>query len=245
MKGCDVLSNVILVTSNNKESGKSIISLKTAIEIANTNENIVIVDIFYGIRSISKYANVEDQIIYDVQDVMNDTCSYTQATIEINNNLHIIPAPRLKEKGNNISQSQFSILIEKLRNIYKYIIIDGSNMSNNSFINYDLIDNVLVIDNSDICIVRNIFKIINLLKEDTNKSVYMLINKYNKESVKHGTAFPYKDLIDLLPVDIVGVIKYDPKLVDEECNVLLNNKEMDEITKRLAIKLLQNKGQDI
>lgn len=239
------MSNVILVTSNNKETGKSIISLKTAIEISNTNENIVIVDIFYGVRSISKYANVEDQIIYDIQDVMNDTCSYTQATIEINNNLHIIPAPRLKEKGNNISQSQFSILIEELKSIYKYILIDGSNMSNNNFIDYDLIDNVLIIDNSDISIVRNIFKIINLLNEDTNKSIYMIINKYNKESVKHGTAFPYKDLTELLPVDIVGAIKYDAKLVDEEFNSILNNKEISNATKKLAIKILQKKGQDI
>lgn len=234
------MSNVILVTSSKNEIGKSVIALKAAVEFSENNVNTILIDISNDKRSIARYTEVEEQIIYDVQDVIEETCSLEQATIEIKNSLHILPAPRLKEKLNIVEEKQFNKLISELRIKYECVIIDGPVIFNQNFIDYKSVDCVLIIDNSDISSIRNTYKIYNLFNRNIKKKTYIIINKYKKENVKHGIEFSYKDMKNMLPGEVLGYINYDEVFIDLEPDFFFEYKikEFNDVVQKLVRKVV-------
>ena len=96
--------NVILTGSQKNNIGKTIISIKLAIELANSGKNVLMMDLSSGKIKMSEYLNVNEDIIYDIVDVVNKTCTLEQGIIEINENLSLLPCPRIAGKINEIKK---------------------------------------------------------------------------------------------------------------------------------------------
>ncbi len=233
------MKNVILVTSSKNEIGRSVVALKTAVEFSK-NVKTILVDISNDKRSIARYAEVEEQIIYDVQDVIEETCSLEQATIEIEDFLHILPAPRLKEKLNITEEKQFNKLLAILKLEYECIIVDGPVIFNQNYIDYESVNCVLIIDDSNVSSIRNIYKIFNLFNRKIKKKTYVIINKYKKENVKHGVEFSFKDIKTMLPGEVLGFIDYDEVFIDLNKDFFFDNqiKKFNDVIQKLVGKVL-------
>ena len=115
------MSNKIIVTSEKERVGKSLYSVKLALELAKTNKKVVVVEFSERNKSISEYLELEEQIIYDLKDALDEVCSIDQAIINIAEKVDLLPTPRLKEKLSEIEISYFDklkswyIILEKLQ----------------------------------------------------------------------------------------------------------------------------------
>lgn len=201
------MSNVILITSSENEAGKSIIALKTAVEFSEHGLKTVIVDLSNGKTSIAEYSEIDNQIIYDIQDVIEGTCNAEHAAIEVMQNLFVLPSPRLEGKLKISDKNEFNKLILDLKKEYDCIIIDGPIIIDQDFIDCDAIDYVLIVNNTNVSSIRNTHKILNLF--NNKGKIFMIINKYNKENIKQGLAFQFNDIKSLIPIEVLGYIKYD------------------------------------
>lgn len=227
------MSKVILFTSSKKEIGKSIIALKTAFELSKSNKAIII-DLSTGLNSVATYAGIEEKIIYDIQDVTDQICSLNQGIIEISDKLDLLPSPRMKDKLNRIKEKHFRDLILELKNYYQFIIIDSPILFNQNFIDYEVVDATIVIADTDVSIIRDIYKIQNLVDNDIN----IILNKYDKKLVSKKELFSEKDIKKLLPVDVIGLININDDLNNISKDSILNKniKGLDEITINLSKK---------
>jgi septum formation inhibitor-activating ATPase MinD len=62
--------SVIITGSQKNKIGKTIITIKTAVELSRSGRKVLMVDLSSGKVKISEYLNVNEDIIYDVMDVL-------------------------------------------------------------------------------------------------------------------------------------------------------------------------------
>ncbi len=202
--------NVILTGSQKNNIGKTIISIKLAIELANSGKNVLMMDLSSGKIKMSEYLNVNEDIIYDIVDVVNKTCTLEQGIIEINENLSLLPCPRIAGKINEIKKESFINLLQSVE-VYDYVIIDADKLTS-VFIDFSIINNAITINNNDFSCIKEI---------NTDKTIssnagnfIVAINKYNKKKAKKGIMMKSNDIEKLTETKISAFIEENIKYSD-------------------------------
>ncbi|HOA19632.1 MAG TPA: AAA family ATPase [Sedimentibacter sp.] len=202
--------NVILTGSQKNNIGKTIISIKLAIELANSGKNVLMMDLSSGKIKMSEYLNVNEDIIYDIVDVVNKTCTLEQGIIEINENLSLLPCPRIAGKINEIKKESFINLLQSVE-VYDYVIIDADKLTS-VFIDFSIINNAITINNNDFSCIKEI---------NTDKTIssnagnfIVAINKYNKKKAKKGIMMKSNDIEKLTETTISALIEENIKYSD-------------------------------
>lgn len=202
--------NVILTGSQKNNIGKTIISIKLAIELANSGKNVLMMDLSSGKIKMSEYLNVNEDIIYDIVDVVNKTCTLEQGIIEINENLSLLPCPRIAGKINEIKKESFINLLQSVE-VYDYVIIDADKLTS-VFIDFSIINNTITINNNDFSCIKEI---------NTDKTIssnagnfIVAINKYNKKKAKKGIMMKSTDIEKLTETTISSIIEENMKYSD-------------------------------
>lgn len=209
--------NVILIGSQKNSIGKTIISIKLALELARTGKKVLMADLSSGRRKISEYLNVNEDIIYDAVDVMKKICTPEQGIIEINENLSLLPSPRIGGKINEITEELFINLINGIEG-YDYLVIDGDKFSS-FYIKFSKIHNAITINNNDFSSIKDI----NSDKTISSKAAnfILVINKYNKKSEKKGLMMKVKDIERLTETPVSSIIEENAKYLDLKHEMLL------------------------
>ncbi|NLA13161.1 MAG: septum site-determining protein MinD [Tissierellia bacterium] len=202
--------NVILTGSQKNNIGKTTIGIRLAVEIANSGKNVLMMDLSSGKIKMSEYLNVNEDIIYDIVDVVNKTCTLEQGIIEINENLSLLPCPRIAGKINEIKKESFINLLQSVE-VYDYVIIDADKLTS-VFIDFSIINNAITINNNDFSCIKEI---------NTDKTIssnagnfIVAINKYNKKKAKKGIMMKSNDIEKLTETTISALIEENIKYSD-------------------------------
>lgn len=204
--------NVILVGSQKNDIGKTIISLKTALELASSGKKVLLMDLSSGKIKISEYLKVNEDIIYDIADVFNKTCPLEQGVMEINENLSLLPCPRVNGKINDINKELFVNLL-KSAEAYDYVIIDADKLTS-SYLDFREIQNVITINNNDFSCVKEINSDKTIATKASNFIV--VINKFNNKKAKKGIMMKLKDIEKLTETSVTLLIEENIKYSDIE-----------------------------
>lgn len=224
--------NVVMVGSQKNNIGKTVMALKLGIEIAGRGKNVLLMDLSSGKVKMSEYLKVEEDIIYDIADVIMDTCTLEHGIIEIIENLSLLPFPRVPEKINQINKESFTNLIDSAIK-YDYIIIDVDKLTS-SYIDFSKINNVISLNNNDFSCIKEINsdKIISL----KSSNFIPVLNKYNKTGAKKGIMIKLKDIEKLTENTILAAIEeninylelgyeklFSPQFLTSEINIIINS----------------------
>lgn len=199
--------NVILTGSQKNNIGKTIISIKIGIELAKTGKKVLLMDLSQGKIKMSEYLKVNENIIYDIVDVFNNTCTLDQGIIEINENLFLLPCPRIPEKINEINKEKFLGLIDSAVD-YDYVIIDAQKLTS-TYIDFSKIQNVISINNNDFSCVKEVNS--DKTISSKAKNFIVLINMYNKKGANKGTMLKIKDVERLTETTVTALVEENPK----------------------------------
>ena len=202
--------NVILTGSQKNDIGKTVISIRMAFELAGTGKKVLMMDLSSGKIKMSEYLNVNEDIIYDIVDVLKNTCTLEQAIIKINENLWLLPFPRVPSKINEINKESFVKLLESLED-YDYVIIDAEKLTS-VYIDFSKIDNAITINNNDFSCIKEINSDKTISSEATNFIV--VINKYHKKKAKKGIMMKLKDIEKLTEKKVSSLIEENSKYTD-------------------------------
>ena len=74
-------------------------------------------------------------------------------------------------------------------------------------------DQVLIVTTSDVSALRDADKVIYLLERDWNKPPGLVINRYNQRLVSKGEMRGIDDVLDILAIDLMGVVPEDELLM--------------------------------
>lgn len=204
------MSKRILITSEKDNIGKSLLSVKLALELQKNKQKVVIVEYTGKNKSIAEYFEKDESIIYDLKDVFNKVCDIDSSTINITENIDLLPCPRLKNKSVETDRENFKCLINLLSRIYNYIIVETSSVSKSINIDLECFDSYIIVNDNSFSSIREINNDLLVTNNSANlANKYIVVNKFNKKFDKNNKKLTMKDYERVFSTTELFFIPYD------------------------------------
>ena len=206
---------VITVTSGKGGVGKTTITANIATALAMLGKKVVAIDADIGLRNLDVVMGLENRIVYDLVDVIEGRCRLRQAMIKDKRqpDLYLIPAAQTRDKM-AVSPSDMILVCDELRQEMDYIIIDSPAGIERGFRNaIAAADEVLIVTNPEVSAVRDADRIIGLLESEEKGPGRLILNRLKPEMVARGDMLSIDDVLDILAVELIGVIPEDESIL--------------------------------
>lgn len=211
------MGEVIVITSGKGGVGKTTTTANLGSSLAETGKKVVLVDTDIGLRNLDVVMGLENRIVYDIVDVIEEKCKLRQALIKDKRfeELFLLPAAQTRDKT-AINEDQMRDLTKKLKEEFDYILIDCPAGIEQGFKNAIAgADRAIVVTTAEISAIRDADRIIGLLESSEIKNPELIVNRLRPAMVKKGEMMEVEDIVDLLSVDLVGVVPDDEYIITQ------------------------------
>jgi len=209
------MGETIVITSGKGGVGKTTTTANIGTALASMGLKVVLVDTDIGLRNLDVVLGLENRIVYDLVDVVHGNCRLKQALIKDKRfeNLALLPAAQTKDKT-SVTPEQVKILTDQLREDFDYVIIDCPAGIEQGFRNAIAgADRGIVVTTPEVAAVRDADRIIGLLEAAELRNPRLIINRLRPAMVKRGDMMDINDMIDILAIDLLGVVPEDETIV--------------------------------
>jgi len=208
------MAKSIVVTSGKGGVGKTTTTANICTALAGFDKRVVAVDTDIGLRNLDIIMGLENRIVYNVVDVAKGRCKVKQALIrdKRNKNLFLLPTSQVDDKD-AISPEDMKNIVKQLRDDFDFIVLDCPAGIEQGFKNAIAdADLSIVVTVPEVSAVRDADRIIGLLQHN-NIPVQLLVNRISPEMVEKGEMMSQDDVMEILAVDLLGVIEDDQEII--------------------------------
>jgi septum site-determining protein MinD len=237
-------AKVITISSGKGGVGKTTTTANLAVALAQLNQKVVCIDGDIGLRNLDVILGLENRIVYDLVDVVEGRCRIRQAMIRDKRleDLFLIPAAQTRDKS-SVSPSDMIRLCEELKDEVDWIIIDSPAGIERGFRNaLAPADLVLVVTNPEVSSVRDADRIIGLVEAEEKGPAQLILNRVNPTLTKRGDMLNTEDVLELLAINLIGVIPEDESVVVASNKgqpvTLSNNSKAGQAFRNIAKRLI-------
>lgn len=206
---------VITITSGKGGVGKTTATANIAAGLAADGAKVICIDADIGLRNLDVVMGLENRIVYDLVHVVEGTAKVKQAMIRDKRlpNLCLIPAAQTRDKS-AVSPSDMVRVCDELRQDFDYIMIDSPAGIERGFRNAIApSDKVLIVTNPEVSAVRDADRIIGLVESEEKGPPSLILNRIKPEMVKRGDMLSIDDVLDVLAIDLIGIVPEDEQIV--------------------------------
>ncbi len=157
----------------------------------------------------------ENSMVYDLVDVVEGQCRLRQALIKDKRlpELYLLPAAQTRDK-NAINSIQMEQLCEQLRQDFDFVLIDSPAGIEQGFRNAIVgADEIIIVANPEMASVRDADRIIGLVEAAGKPEPRLILNRLRAEMVKRGDMMDVADVLEVLGIDLVGIVPEDEMII--------------------------------
>lgn len=209
------MGEVLVITSGKGGVGKTTATANIGAGLAVLGKKVVLVDTDIGLRNLDVVMGLENRIVYDIVDVVRGNCRLRQALIKDKrfDGLHLLPAAQTKDKT-AVSEEQMRTLCGELKEEFDFVVVDCPAGIEQGFKNAIAgAEKAIVVSTPEVSAVRDADRIIGLLEAAGLKDPKLVINRIRPHMVKKGDMMSIEDMIDILAIDLLGVVPDDEYIV--------------------------------
>ena len=209
------MSEVIVITSGKGGVGKTTTTANIGAGLAKLGKKVVLVDTDIGLRNLDVVMGLENRIVYNLVDVVEGNCRMRQALIKDKRypNLSLMPSAQTRDKT-AVTPEQMKKLIEELKEEFEYIILDCPAGIERGFQNAIAgATSAIIVTTPEVSAIRDADRIIGLLEASEIRDVSLIVNKIRVNMVKRGDMMSVEDVIDILAIDLIGIVPDDENIV--------------------------------
>lgn len=209
------MGEVIVVTSGKGGVGKTTSTANVGTGLAMLDKKVVLVDTDIGLRNLDVVMGLENRIVYNIVDVIEGNCRLKQALIRDKRypNLFLLPSAQTRDKT-AVTTEQMKKLTDDLKEQFDYILMDCPAGIEQGFKNAIAgAESALVVTTPEISAVRDADRIIGLLEANEVEKINLIVNRIRPDMVKHGDMMSSEDVVEILAIDLIGVIPDDENIV--------------------------------
>jgi septum site-determining protein MinD len=206
---------VIVVTSGKGGVGKTTTTANLGAGLSLLGKKVVVIDADIGLRNLDVVLGLENRIVYDIVDIVEKKCTVKKGMIKDKRyqGLFLIPAAQTRDKT-AVKPEQMVELTNELRKDFDYILIDCPAGIEQGFKNAVAgADRAFVVTTPEVSAVRDADRIIGLLSSEGIDDPKLIINRIRADMVKRGDMMGIEDMIDILAIDLLGVVPDDEAIV--------------------------------
>lgn len=204
----------IVITSGKGGVGKTLTTANLGTAMAQSGYKVALIDADIGLRNLDVVLGLEHRIVYHIVDVVQKRCRIEQALIrdKKNSNLFLLPASQVDDK-NAVSPEQMKELCGTLKERFDFILIDCPAGIEQGFRNaIAAADRALIIVVPEVSSIRDADRVIGLL-QPLGIEMHLIVNRLNQSLVKKGDMLDHNDIMDILALDVIGIVPEDPSVI--------------------------------
>ena len=209
------MGEVIVITSGKGGVGKTTTTANIGIGLSSAGKKVLVIDTDLGLRNLDVVLGLENRIVYNLVDVIESKCRLKQAVIKDTRfeNLYLLPSAQTKDKT-SVSPEQMKKLIDELKDDYDFILLDCPAGIEQGFKNAIAgAQRSIVVTTPEVSSIRDADRIIGLLEASGIRKNELLINRLRVDMVRRGDMMSVDDVVDILAVNLLGVIPDDEQIV--------------------------------
>ena len=209
------MSEVIVITSGKGGVGKTTTTANIGTGLAKLDKKVVMIDTDIGLRNLDVVMGLENRIVYNLVDVVEGNCRLKQALIKDKrySNLFLLPSAQTRDKS-SVSPEQMKKLVDELRAEFDYVLLDCPAGIEQGFKNAIAgADRAIIVTTPEVSAIRDADRIIGLLEAEELKKIELVINRIRMDMVKRGDMMSVEDVVDILAIDLIGVVPDDESIV--------------------------------
>ena len=209
------MGETIVFTSGKGGVGKTTTIANIGAGLSQLDKKVVMLDTDMGLRNLDVVMGLEDQINYNLLDLLDNRCRINQALIRDKRfpNLYMIPAS-LKSIPLDKYEKAFSVLLNHLKNEYDYCLIDcPAGIDQGFHFATSVADRAIILTTPHISAIKDAGRVLQLLHGSSIPKIDLIINDYDEKLVRKKYMLSKQDIEELFDVPILGTIPHDAKVV--------------------------------
>ena len=208
------MAKTIVIASGKGGTGKTMFSANLGATLSTLNKRVCLIDMDCGLRNLDLYLGLENNVVYDVMDVLNGVCRIKQALIKDKEfpNLYFIAASPRTDEG-DITPLHMKVLCDKLKKVFDYIIVDApAGFDDGVQVALGGVDSVIMVIAPEYASIRDAESVAAALDEQNIRSVYYVLNKVNVDLIKRDLSPDLNEIPASIRDRVIGVIQDDENI---------------------------------
>lgn len=209
------MGEVIVITSGKGGVGKTTTTANLGTALAMMGKRTILLDTDIGLRNLDVVMGLENRIVFNLVDVAENRCRLNQAMIKDKklDTLSLIPAAQTRDKT-AITEAQMEKITRALKKDFDYVLIDCPAGIEQGFKNAVAgADKALVVTTPEVSAVRDADRVIGLLEAAGLPQPAVIVNRVRFDMVRRGEMMNIDDIIDILSVELIGIVADDEDIV--------------------------------
>jgi septum site-determining protein MinD len=209
------MARVITLTSGKGGVGKTTATANIGVALARRGRRVAVVDADIGLRNLDVVMGLENRVVYNLVHVVRGAVDAQRALIRDKRvpGLSLMAADQHAVKE-DISPEEFELLCDELRPHVDYVLVDSPAGIEQGFRNaLAPADEVILVTTPEVSAVRDADRVIGLVEAAGKPAPRLLLNRIKPELVASGDMIDTDDVVDVLRIDILGVVPEDHNIV--------------------------------
>ena len=199
------MGTVTMFASGKDGVGKSTVSLFTSAALAAAGQEVLLVELDSGLRSIDVMSGLYSNLVFDLSDVLGGRCDRSQAIMKspINPHLSILSAPFSQ---GTLSADRFMSLCQVLSTEYDHVILDTAAVTGAVITAASASMKAIVVTTPDPIAVRSSRVVADTISDLSLNDIRLIINRVVPSRVKRGIIPDLDYCIDAIGARLIGVV---------------------------------------
>ena len=209
------MGETIVFTSGKGGVGKTTTIANIGAGLSQLDKKVIMLDTDMGLRNLDVVMGLEDQINYNLLDLLENRCRINQAVIRDKrfSNLYMIPAS-LKSIPLDKYEKAFSVLLNHLKKEFDYCLIDCPAGIDQGFrFATAVADRAIILTTPHISAIKDANRVLQLLHGTQIPRIELIINEYDDKLVRKKYMLSKEDIAELFDIPILGIIPHDTKVM--------------------------------
>lgn len=204
------MAKIISITSGKGGVGKSTVAVGLAAAYARRGKKALIIEMDLGLRGLDLMLGMENQIVYDLGDVLADRCK-PQDAVAISEQLPALSY--LAAPSRPVAQLDFEKLLHcigLLKRQYDIIVLDmPAGLGLSMAVSQRAADLALIVATPDPVCIRDGAKVASMMEEEGFRQYRVFINRVSRTAIKKSSIHDLDDVIDGVGAPLIGVLTED------------------------------------
>ena len=209
------MGETIVFTSGKGGVGTTTTIANIGAGLSQLDKKVIMLDTDMGLRNLDVVMGLEDQINYNLLDLLENRCRLHQALIRDKRfkNLFLIPAS-LKCIPLDKYERAFTVLINHLKSEFDYCLIDCPAGIDQGFrFATSVADRAVILTTPHISAIKDASRVLQLLNGTSIPKIELIINEYDEKLVRKKYMLSKQDIEELFDIPILGTIPHDTKVM--------------------------------